>query len=141
LGTLHCGSNVIGEEKLRQLKSGGKRRHVYYHCTRFNNRKCPEQYIEEKDLIKLFIDIINKTEEKDIKIPEKLKGAMMEYQKLVSDTIYYNTDRLTDDIEIGVKDYAKYILREGTNKAKRDLVEQLPIPKLLHNRQLVESRT
>ncbi|NMB84089.1 hypothetical protein GYA28_02260 [Candidatus Roizmanbacteria bacterium] len=75
--------------------------------------------------------------ENDIKIPEKLKGTMMEYQKLVSDTIFYNTDRLVDDINVGIKDYAKYILREGTNKAKRDLVKQLPIPKLLHEKNLI----
>lgn len=136
-----CDSNVIGEEHLRKLKNGNHRRHVYYHCTRFKNRKCKEPYLDEKELVKFLINFIDKADEKNIHIPEKLKGAMMEYQKLVSDTIYYNTNKHIDDIKVGVKDYAKYILREGTNKAKRDLVEQLPIPKLLHNRDLVESRT
>ena len=136
-----CNSSVIGEEKLRKLKNGGHRKHVYYHCTRFKNHKCEEPYLDEKDLLRYLIKFIDNMNENDIKIPEKLKGAMMEYQKLVADTIFYNTDRLVDDIEIGVKDYAKYILREGTNKAKRELVEQLPIPQLLHNKQLVESRT
>lgn len=136
-----CGSSVASEEKLRKLKNGGHHRHVYYHCSRFNDRKCNEPYIEEKDLIKLLINFIDNTDEKNIHIPEKLKGTMIEYQKLVTDTIFYNSNKLMDDIDVGVKDYAKYILREGTNKAKRELVEQLPIPKLLHNRQLVESRT
>ena len=132
-----CGSSVTGEEKLRQLKNGGHHRHVYYHCTRFNDRKCKEPYIEEKELIKLIINVIDKTDEKNIHIPEKLKGAMMEYQRLVKDTIFLNSDKLIDDIEIGVKDYAKYILKEGTNNAKSDLIKQLPIPKLLHNKSLV----
>ncbi|MDO8497401.1 MAG: hypothetical protein Q7S61_02545 [bacterium] len=47
--------------------------------------------------------------------------------------IYYNTDRLVDDIEIGVKDYVKYIFREGTTKAKRDLIELLPQHELTDN--------
>lgn len=132
-----CGSSVIGEEKLRQLKNGGHHRHIYYHCTRFNDRKCKEPYIEEKELIKLIINIIDETDEKNIHIPEKLKGAMMEYQRLVKDTIFLNSDKLIDDIEIGVKDYAKYILKEETNNAKSDLIKQLPIPKLLHNKSLV----
>lgn len=136
-----CGSSIIGEEKLRQLKSGGRRRHVYYHCSRFNDRKCPEKYIEEKELIKLFIDIINKTDEKNIRIPEKLKGAMMEYQKLVSDTIFLHSDRYMDDIEVSVKDYAIYILKTGNNAAKREIVEQLSLPKLLHNKHFEQSRT
>lgn len=133
-----CGSSVTGEEKLRKLKNGGRHRHVYYHCTRFNDRKCPEPYIEEKELIKFIIDFIDKTDEKNIHIPEKLSGAMMEYQKLVKDTIFLNSDKFIDDIEIGVKDYAKYILKEGTNNAKKDLIEQLPIDRFLHNKRLVE---
>src|SRR3989338_391870 len=71
-----CGSSVIGEEKLRALKNGGHRRHVYYHCTRFKDKKCKESYIEEKDLIKLMIGLIDNTDEKNIRIPEKLKGTM-----------------------------------------------------------------
>ncbi|MFA5770652.1 MAG: recombinase family protein [Patescibacteria group bacterium] len=132
-----CGSSVIGEEKLRLLKNGGHRRHVYYHCTRFKDRKCKEPYLDEKELIKFIIDFIEKTDEKNIHIPEKLKGAMMEYQRLVKDTIFLNSDKFIDDIEVGIKDYAKYILKEGTNNAKRELVEQLSIPKLLHDKKLI----
>jgi DNA invertase Pin-like site-specific DNA recombinase len=133
-----CGAGICAEDKKRKLKNGNRRRHVYYHCTRFKNRKCEEPYLDEKELIKYLINFIDGMNEDDISIPEKLKGAMMEYQKLVSDTIYYNSNKFIDDIEVGVKDYAKYILREGTNKAKRDLVFQLPIPKYLHNRELIE---
>ncbi len=133
-----CGSSVIGEEKLRLLKNGGHRRHVYYHCTRFKDRKCKEPYLDEKELIKFIIDFIEKTDEKNIHIPEKLKGAMMEYQRLVKDTIFLNSDKFIDDIEVGIKDYAKYILKEGTNNAKKDLIEQLPIDRFLHNKRLVE---
>jgi len=135
-----CGSSVVGEEKLRQLKNGGRRRHVYYHCSRFNDRKCPEKYIEEKELIKLFIEIINKTDEKDIKIPEKLKGAMMEYQRLVSDTIFLHSDKYLEDIEVSIKDYAIYILKIGNNAAKREIVESLKLPKLLHDKNIVYNK-
>ena len=62
----------------------------------------------------------------------------MEYQRLVKDTIFLNSDKFIDDIEVGIKDYAKYILKEGTNNAKKDLIEQLPIDRFLHNKRLVE---
>ena len=129
-----CGSGVVGEEKLRKLKFGGTRRHVYYHCSRSRDHSCKEPYLEERDLIKYLNHFIDEMEEKNLHIPEKLKGALMEYQKLVKDTLFFKTNISDDDSDVGIKDYAKYILREGTNKAKRELVLQLPIPKLLHNR-------
>jgi len=64
----------------------------------------------------------------------------MEYQRLVKDTLFFKTNTTDDDSDVGIKDYAKYILREGTNKAKRELVLQLPLPKLLHNRNFIESK-
>jgi len=67
----NCGSGVVGEEKLRKLKYGGTRRHVYYHCSRTRDHSCKEPYLEERDLIKYLNHFIDNMDEKDLHIPEK----------------------------------------------------------------------
>lgn len=135
-----CGSSVVGEEKLRPLSNGRKRRHVYYHCTRFKDKNCSEPYIEEKNLLKQIMDLVDLMDVEAISLPGKLKGAMMEYKKLVEDTLRYNTQEVGDH-EIDTKDYIRYILREGTSKAKHDLMELLPIPRYFHERTLASKRS
>ncbi|QQS44438.1 hypothetical protein IPM65_02460 [Candidatus Roizmanbacteria bacterium] len=76
-------------------------------------------------------------DEKDIRIPEKLQITMNDYKKHVTDAIYLNTDKFIEDINIGVKDFAKYILREGTPKAKHDFIKYLPISRRLRNKTLI----
>ncbi len=132
-----CGSNVVSEEKFRKRKMKAPRHHIYYHCSRFKDRNCKEGYVEEKELIKLLCRLIDEVDETKITIPESLKETMGIYKKLVFDTIYANTDRLEEEIEISLKDYAKYILKDSPPKAKNDLVLLLPIPRKLHNRNLI----
>ena len=132
-----CGSGICGEEKLRKLKNGGHRRHVYYHCTRSRDCHCKEPYIDEKELIKIFSKFIDHLDEQSIVVPANLLGTMNDYRKIVKDTLFFNTNKLEDYIEVTIKDYAKYIVKEGTLKAKRDLVINLNLPGRLHNRELV----
>lgn len=133
----NCDSSICGEERYRKLTSGRTRPHIYYHCTRGKNRICKEGYITEKGLIKLVIEHINKLDEDQIIIPDKLKEGMEDYKKIARDTLYFNTNKLDEDIELTNKDYAKYIMNQGSMTAKRELVKLLPIPKRLHNRQLI----
>lgn len=132
-----CGSGICGEEKLRKLKNGGRRRHVYYHCTRSRDYHCKEPYIDENELIKIFIKFIDQLDENSILMPDNLLGRMSEYQRIVKETIFFNSNKLEDEIEVTIKDYAKYIIKEGSMKEKRDLAMNLSIPRRLHNRNLV----
>ena len=47
---------------------------------------------------------------------------------------YLNTEKLLNDIQVCVNDYAQYILREGSPKAKHDLLQTLSSPKKIHNK-------
>ncbi|MCL4378582.1 MAG: recombinase family protein, partial [Actinobacteria bacterium] len=132
-----CDSSICGEERYRKLTNGRTRPHIYYHCTRGKNRNCKEGYITEKGLIKLIIEHINKLNDDQIIIPEKLKEGVTDYKKIVKDTLYFNTNKMDDDIEVTNKDYAKYILNQGSMTAKRELTKSLPIPRRLHKRQLI----
>ena len=45
-----CGSGITAEEKFKDLKGGGRTRHVYYKCTRTRDQTCLTR-INEQDLI------------------------------------------------------------------------------------------
>lgn len=132
-----CGSSICGEERNRRLTNGRSRKHIYYHCTRGKNKNCRESYISEKGFVKLFVNKIDQLKDEQVIIPERLKEGMSDYKKIAKDTLYFNTDKFDDDIEISNKDYAKYVLMQGSMTAKKDLITTLPIPRRLHNRQLV----
>lgn len=53
-----CGSKLIGEEKIKKLKSGGENRHVYYHCSRHIGADCDEPYLKQEVLISELVRIL-----------------------------------------------------------------------------------
>ena len=130
-----CRSGVCGEEKRRKLKNGGFHRHVYYHCTRSRNRSCKEKYIEEKDLIRLLLKTIKEIPDEQLVITSNLKDAMEEYKKIIREANYLSKDNYDGELEI--RDYIEYIIREGSPKARRELISYIPIPKKFHNKKLV----
>lgn len=133
----NCGASVIGEDKYKKLKNGGVNYHIYYHCSRYVNFDCREPYINEKELCKQLIQLIDELDENQISISEKLQGSLLAYQKVISGILRQ------EDIEIqektqGLKGYAKYALKEGTTKEKAELVKGLKIELILKNGQVVK---
>ena len=130
-----CGSGVCGEKKLRKLINGGKRRHIYYHCTRSKDRKCIEPYISERELIKLLLKITKEIHDKKLIINNQLQESMKEYEKILKEANYLS--KYDFDGELKTREYVEYIIREGTTGARRDLIQCLPIPRKLHQRILI----
>lgn len=130
----NCGSGICGEEKLRKLKNGGHRRHVYYHCTRSRNRQCKEPYIEERDLIKELLKTVKDLKDDQLIITDILQKTMKEYEKIIKEANYLS--KYNFDGELTNRDYIEYIIREGSMKARKDLIESLSIPKRLHQKKL-----
>jgi DNA polymerase elongation subunit (family B) len=67
-------------------------------------------------------------------ITDKLQKAMKEYEKIIKEANYLSRYDFVG--ELTNRDYIEYIIREGSIKARRDLIETMPIPKKLHNRKL-----
>lgn len=130
-----CGSGICGEDKQRKLKYGGFHYHIYYHCTRSRNRKCKEPYIRERDLIKEILQAVKKIPDHQLTIPDKLKKSMSEYERIIKEANYLS--KYDFDGELTNRDFIEYIIREGTMKARRDLIDILPIGKQLHNKRLI----
>lgn len=130
-----CGSGICGEEKLRKLKNGGKRRHIYYHCTRSKNRNCKEAYIEERELIVQILKVIKKIPDKKIVISDSLKNSMKKYEKILMEANYLS--KYNFDGELNMRDYIEYIIRQGTMSERQELLSTIIIPKRLNNKKLV----
>jgi site-specific DNA recombinase len=131
-----CGSNIIGEEKLRKRKNNvPPRRHVYYHCARQLNH-CPEPYISEDKLIKQilkYINFMNMAHPNFLKFTEVLKNSISSYQS-IREEILYEQDISPNSRPLDPVNFARYILTSGTIQEKRDLVNALNKQLYIKNR-------
>lgn len=121
-----CGSNIIGEEKLRKRKWGEPRKHIYYHCARQLNM-CPEPYISEEKLIKQilrYINFMNIAHPNYLKLTKTLKTSITSYLA-IREEILYEQDISPNSKPLDPVNFARYILTSGTIQEKRDLVSAL----------------
>ncbi|MFA5319008.1 MAG: recombinase family protein [Candidatus Paceibacterota bacterium] len=115
-----CGSGICADEKFKKQQNGNVHRYVYYGCTKAKDAHCKCGYIEEKDLIKQFELLLDKIDLNEISIKEKIKTEVERFKKFQRVIL-----GLKDKIEVGeidIKNYAKFILRDGTNIEKRELL-------------------
>jgi hypothetical protein len=130
-----CKAGIVGEEKIRKLNNNGVKRHIYYHCSRSKDYTCKERYIREENLIKELIIFINKLDVKHFKISEKLKGYIIEYQRINKIVLRQKNMKLDENIDL--KKYAKYVLEDGSNNEKRELLKCLKIKLYLKNKSII----
>ncbi len=131
----NCKASVVGEEKFRKRLSGEVRHHIYYHCSRSVDYSCKEKYISEDDLIKQLIKLIDSIDAKELNLTEKIQGAIMEYKKVGLGILRQENIEIQEQT-LGIKGYAKYVLREGGNTEKADFVKDLALPLFLKSGQI-----
>lgn len=119
-----CGSGVTAEEKFKRLKSGKILRYVYYHCTRSRDLSCKEQYIREEDLLDQLITIIKEVPIKSVDAKEKLRREVARYRNLTENILKRKSPE-TKLPKVDFRDYARYVLREGTKEEKREILSCL----------------
>ena len=120
-----CGSTITGEEKFRKRKHRDPNRHVYYQCSKARNKQCKEPMINEKRLIGVltkYISFMSLHHSQKIKLTLKTKIGMETYRKIREQVL------LLKDISPGTKpisfaEYAKYVLNEGDDEDKREIVK------------------
>jgi len=127
-----CGSGITADEKFKKQKNGNVHRYVYYGCCKFHDKECKCGYIREEDLIKQFEDMIDKLDLDEIGMKEHIKTEVERYKKFQSGVLGKKEKISVADIE--VKNYAKYILREGTSFEKRELLSCLKSKIRLENK-------
>lgn len=131
-----CGSGVTAQEKYKTKKDGTVSKYVYYGCTRAKNINCKEGYIEEKVLINQLLEIIDKIDLDSSGIKKKL-GVEIERHKKFHSNIMGKKDEVYEARDVDIRNYAKYLLTEGTIFDKRDLLTCLKSKIYLKEKQLI----
>jgi len=141
-----CGASVVGEEKYRELKSGGFRKHVYYHCSRSKDYECNEPYIPEEDLIKQLMAHIDELKLDEIELAHQLKQDIDKFHRLRSEVLneefisgnlreldYDAFNHVNKDM---VKEYMVHVLRVGTAEERNHVLSAIKTKFILHNKEM-----
>ena len=115
-----CGSGITADEKYKKLKNGQTNAHIYYGCTKVKDRNCKCGYINEIDLLVQLENVMDNITLDEIGIKEKIKTEVERFKKFQR-ILLGKKDKISID-EIDIRNYIKYILREGTNAEKRELL-------------------
>jgi predicted metal-binding protein len=129
-----CGSGISADEKFKKLKSGEVNRHVYYFCNKSKDRNCKCGYINEDDLLKQFEQLIDNINLDEVGIKEKIRAEIERFKKFQRMISGNNDDVKVNNVDI--RNYAKYILREGSILEKRELLERIKTRIILKNREI-----
>lgn len=116
-----CGSGVSAEEKFKHIKKTGlTARYVYYGCSRSRDRDCKGGYIREEELINRLLQRLDTINIDEIRINEKFRTETERFKKFQISVL--GTQCKSEIGEIDLRNYAKYILRDGSIYEKRELM-------------------
>ena len=115
-----CGSGITAQEKFKKQQNGNVHRYVYYGCTKAKDKNCKGGFIEEKELIKQFEDLINQVNIDEISISKKIKEKVEDIKGFQRYVLGIQEKIEIKDIDI--RNYAKYILKEGQDIDRREIL-------------------
>ena len=128
-----CGSRLTVEEHFKPLKDGTKRRHVYYRCTKSTkDPDCKEPSIKASDITEQILQMVDAGEFDDIEPSDKLFRKIEQYKRVTSQLIKDHGISATERQYF--KNYASYILRQGTLSEKDDFIRGLNTPMFVANK-------
>lgn len=117
----HCDSGITAEEKYKQLKDGTVAKYIYYGCGRSKDRTCKSQYLREEELTEQLIKLMDQIDLNQTGIQIKFNDELKRYNKFNRGVLGMSKSGGTHK-EIDLKTYAKYILMDGSNEEKRELM-------------------
>ena len=119
-----CGSVISCEEKVKRIKGDGSlRRYVYYRCGNGKDYNCKEKPMREQDILEQLLQIIDKVSIDEIGAKKQVEDEIQRYEKFSEGVL--GKKITVEEREASVRNFAKYILKEGTNDAKRELLDCL----------------
>jgi hypothetical protein len=115
-----CGSGICADEKFKKYKNGTITRYVYYGCTKARGADCKCGYTEEKDILKQFEELIEKIDINEIQIKEKIKTDVEKFTNLQN--FFLGKKEKVSIPSVDIRGYTRYVLREGSDVEKRELL-------------------
>ncbi len=132
-----CGSGITADEKFKYQKNGNVHRYVYYTCSKSKDRLCKGGYLNEKDLIKQLENIMDKINLDELGIRTKIEEELKRYNRFRAGILGAETEKAPKIKEINIRNYAKYILREGNILEKRELLLTLKSRLVLKDKKVI----
>lgn len=129
-----CGSGITADEKFKHQKNGNVNRYVYYKCTRTRDQDCPCGFINEEDLVIQLQDLMDDLEIQTVPMKEKITAEVQRFKKFEQMLLGTKTAVAVKDIDI--RNYAKFILIEGSTDEKREFLRCLKSEILLDNKRV-----
>ena len=130
----YCGSGVTADEKFRKLKNGGANRHVYYFCTTARNIDCKNPPINEPELITKLTELMDKVDLDELGIRSRIEDEIIRFNKFRTGVLGHKQEKISLDID--VRNYAEYLLKEGTLMEKRELLSCLKSKLILKDKKI-----
>ncbi|PIR05514.1 hypothetical protein COV56_02365 [Candidatus Kuenenbacteria bacterium CG11_big_fil_rev_8_21_14_0_20_37_9] len=121
----HCGSGITADEKFKKLSDGSVKRYVYYGCTRSRNLNCKGGYLREEELVRQLSAILDKIDLDELGIQGQFKEEVERYYKFSKGVLGIQLNQFEKQKEIDLRNYAKYILKEGVIQEQRNLLSNL----------------
>jgi DNA invertase Pin-like site-specific DNA recombinase len=119
----HCGSGITADEKYKKLKNGTTARYTYYGCTRSKDLKCKGGYMREEELIEQLIKLLDQMDINEIGAKHKFHEELERFNKFQKMFIESSDKaKKLKPLNMEIKDYAKYLLKEGSVIEKRELL-------------------
>lgn len=129
-----CGSGITADEKFKKLLNGEVNRYVYYRCTKAKDRNCKNPALNESELIESLLDMVDTLNINKVKLTAKLDVEIQKFKKLQA---MFLGKKKTEKIEpIDLKDYTKFVLKEGSPLEQRSILECISTELILKGKKI-----
>ncbi len=116
-----CGSMISAEEKYKQLKDGTVAKYIYYGCGRSKDRHCKSEYLREEELVDQLVKLLDQIDLNALGVQHKFEEELKRFNKFQRGVLGFSDPKAKHQ-DIDSKTYARYVLKEGTNEEKRELM-------------------
>jgi len=124
-----CGGEFTAQEKIKQLKNGEFKRHVYYNCNRKVDPSCKEPYINQDNLREILLEFIENNYDQ-INISDKLRAKIEKHYAVTQNLLrYYKFEQKLDD---PLLECSRYVLSRGNENEMMIFSEGIDNKFLVH---------
>ena len=133
-----CGSGITADEKFKKLLDGTVNRYVYYGCTRSRDRDCKGGYMREEELVKQLSGILETIDLDELGIKERFNEEIERHYQFTRSVLGIHTEPKDGQKDIDLRNYAKYLLKEGSIVEKRALLSCLKSRIVMRDKKVVK---
>jgi DNA invertase Pin-like site-specific DNA recombinase len=132
----YCGSGITAQNKYKNLKDGTVAKYIYYGCTRARDINCKEGYIEERVLIAQLAELMDNIDLDKSGIRRSLEAEIERHKKFHSNIMGKPQEEYSAK-DVDIRNYAKYLLSEGTVFEKRTLLGSIKSKAFIRNKTVI----